>query len=154
VVPSAPEAEAFRARQTPVLWSGWWPAVCGHKGCCLSGSVPLPVPEAVRFCGAPSHLFRLISWLYILLATFICRYPLTLASPTSWCLQHNPSFIFQLQTMASLGLCAEKPLTHFWPQTKPFLSCGRRFYKPLFNILYFKARSTGTETANQFGAAC
>jgi hypothetical protein len=28
VVPAAPEAEAFRARQTPVLWSGWWPAFC------------------------------------------------------------------------------------------------------------------------------
>jgi hypothetical protein len=32
VVPTAPEAEAaFRARQTPVLWSGWWPAICGPK---------------------------------------------------------------------------------------------------------------------------
>jgi hypothetical protein len=32
-----------------------------RKGCCLSGSVLLPFPEAVRFSGAPSHLFRLIS---------------------------------------------------------------------------------------------
>jgi hypothetical protein len=32
-----------------------------RKGCCLSSSVPLPVPEAVWFCGAPSHMFRLIS---------------------------------------------------------------------------------------------
>ena len=130
---AAPEAEAAsRARRTPVLWSGWWPAVCSlqrvlpqrlcasacprscpvlwrtlspvqtnflssagpgprwrplllwlrsppqpgghlssgpeggrlspaHTGCCLSPSVLLPVPEAVRFSGAPSHLFRLIS---------------------------------------------------------------------------------------------
>jgi hypothetical protein len=27
-----------------------------HTGCCLSPSVLLPVPEAVRFSGAPSHL--------------------------------------------------------------------------------------------------
>jgi hypothetical protein len=32
-----------------------------RKGCCLSGSVLPPVPEAARFSGAPSHLFRLIS---------------------------------------------------------------------------------------------
>ena len=30
-----------------------------RQGCCLSGSVLLPVPEAVRFSGAPSNLFRL-----------------------------------------------------------------------------------------------
>jgi hypothetical protein len=30
MAPAAPEAEAaFRARWTPVLWSGRWPAVCG-----------------------------------------------------------------------------------------------------------------------------
>jgi hypothetical protein len=32
-----------------------------RKGCYLSGSVPLPIPESVWFCDAPSHLFRLIS---------------------------------------------------------------------------------------------
>jgi hypothetical protein len=40
----APEAEGFRARRTPVLWPGGWPAVCGLKrvlpqrlfGSCLS----------------------------------------------------------------------------------------------------------------------
>ena len=30
MVTAAPEAEAVsRARRTPVLWSGWWPVVCG-----------------------------------------------------------------------------------------------------------------------------
>ncbi|EDL05053.1 mCG147139 [Mus musculus] len=30
MVTAAPEAEAIsRARRTPVLWSGWWPVVCG-----------------------------------------------------------------------------------------------------------------------------
>jgi hypothetical protein len=27
MAPAAPEAEAFQARRTPVLWSGQWPAV-------------------------------------------------------------------------------------------------------------------------------
>jgi hypothetical protein len=31
MAPAAPEAEAFRARWTPVLWSGRWPAICGPQ---------------------------------------------------------------------------------------------------------------------------
>jgi hypothetical protein len=30
MVPTAPEAEAFRARRTPVLWLGQWPAVSSY----------------------------------------------------------------------------------------------------------------------------
>jgi hypothetical protein len=41
-------------------WDGGRLSVA-QKGCCLRGSVAPPVPEAVRFCGAPSYLFRLIS---------------------------------------------------------------------------------------------
>ena len=44
----------------PVLTGrGRLSAAC--KGYCLSGSVLPPVPEAVRFSGAPSNLSRLIS---------------------------------------------------------------------------------------------
>ena len=52
-----------------------------RQGCCLSGSVLLPVPEAVRFSGAPSNLFRLagnilksIKLLKTLTTAFIMRF--------------------------------------------------------------------------------
>ena len=41
VAPAAPEAEAFRTRQIPVLWLGGWLAVCGPKRV---------LPQ--RFCGS------------------------------------------------------------------------------------------------------
>nr|ACD47062.1 ASL1 fusion gene protein [Mus musculus] len=38
---AGPEAEAAsRARKTPVLWSGWWLAVC--RNCVSQGSAPHP----------------------------------------------------------------------------------------------------------------
>ena len=51
VAPAAPEAEAFRTRQIPVLWLGGWLAVCGPKRV---------LPQ--RFCGSACPRSCLVLW--------------------------------------------------------------------------------------------
>lgn len=60
--------------------------------------------------------FSLLGWFHSLLAALFDRYPMTVASPASWCLQSNPGSHSQHCTVASLGLHSVTPLKHTCPQ--------------------------------------
>jgi hypothetical protein len=62
MIPADAEAKPFRAGQTPILWPGSWLDVWSLKRGASSEALWLPpVPEAVSFCSAHSHLCRLLS---------------------------------------------------------------------------------------------
>ena len=87
--------------------------------------------------------FFLLGWFYSLLAALLGRYPMTLASLTSWVLQGNPGFNF---TASHNGLSTGPPFRDTpdtWLTLVAFFGHGGKFHNPLFLPLTLKPEPHG-----------